>query len=103
MFASLDVLQVAAVTLHTSEAQSRGDGHPFGHRERLRDSDDSRSTETDVDVAQDRQRRVVGEGGRFEFVDAVGVVDHDDEIAACAERRRTLGHVSTDERRGEQY
>ena len=49
--------------------------HAFGDRERLGRTDDARATETDVDVAEHRHRRVGGERGRLQLVDAVAVID----------------------------
>ena len=98
MFATGDVLEVTAVALDTPELQARGDVHAFSDRQRFGRSDNSRSTETDVNVTEDGQRALGGDGGRFELVDAVAVIDRDDEVALCGERRGTLGRVAPDER-----
>ncbi len=64
---------------------------------------DAGSAETDVDVAEHGQRRLRGDGRGLQFVDAVAVIDDDDEVALSGENRGALGRVASDERRREQY
>jgi len=90
MFATGDVLEVTAVALDTPELQARGDVHAFSDRQRFGRPTtpfEPRPTSTSQRYGQ---RALGGDGGRFELVDAVAVIDRDDEVALCGERRGTL-------------
>jgi len=93
MFATGDVLEVTAVALDTLNSRHVA----TFTRSATASASAGPTTPFDRDRRQRHRGRTTcsgGDGGRFELVDAVAVIDRDDEVALCGERRGTLGRVA---------